>query len=109
MIKDTSGYDSFDLLNQQAAIASGGQTTVREPSRFSSALNSINNFLTTATNTIVTVDGVINKDKTNAVQQPLYSGQHTTSAPRGTSMMKYLAIAGIAVGGGVIAIKSLKK
>ena len=109
MIKDTSGYDSFDLLNYQAALTSGGQTPVREPSRFSSALNSINQLLSTATNTIVTVDGVINKDKTNAVQQPLYPGQHTATAPRSNSMMKYLAIAAVAVGGGVIAIKSLKK
>lgn len=109
MIKDTSGYESFDLLNYQAALTSGGQTSVREPSRFSSALNSINQFLSTATNTIVTVDGVINRDKANNVQQSLYPGQQPTTAPQGNSMMKYLAIAGIAVGGGVIAIKSFKK
>jgi len=109
MIKETSGYDSFDLLNTQAAIASGGQKTVREPSRFSSALNSINQFLTTATHTIVTVDGVINKDKQSPSQLSLYPGMQVATTPRGSSMMKYLAIAGIAVGGGVIAIKSLKK
>jgi len=109
MIKDTSGYESFDVLNRQAAISSGGQSIVRQPSRFSSALNSINQFLATATNTIVTVDGVINKDKSSMTGQPLYPGQHTDSTPQGSSMMKYLAIAGIAVGGGVIAIKTLKK
>ena len=109
MIKDTSGYESFDVLNRQAAIVSGGHSPVRESSRFSSALNSLNQFLATATNTIVTVDGVINKDKSSMTGQPLYPGQHTASTPKGSSMMKYLAIAGIAVGGGVIAIKTLKK
>jgi|SRR6056297_135542 len=109
MIKEPSGYESFDALNRQAAIASGGYSPAGQPSRFSSALNSINQFLTTATQTIVTVDGVINKDKSSAAGQPLYPGQHMTTAPQGNSMLKYLAIAGIAVGGGVIAIKTLKK
>ena len=110
MIKEPSGYDSFDALNRQAAIASGGYTTAgRPPSRFSSALSSINQFLATATNTIVTVDGVINKDKSSAASRPLYPGQHAATAPRGNSMLTYLAIAGLAVGGGVIAIKTLKK
>jgi hypothetical protein len=109
MIKETSGYDSFDLLNTEAAIASGGQTAVREPSRFSNALNSINQFLNTATHTIVTVDGVINKDKQSSVQQPLYPGQHITRGPQSVSFMKYLAIAGVAVGGGIIVMKGFKK
>jgi len=109
MIKSTSGYDSFDLLNQQAAIASGGQTVVRQSSRFSSALSSINQFLQTATHTIVTVDGVINKDKQSSVHQPLYPGQQMTNAPQSGSLMKYLAIAGVAAGGGMILMKGLKK
>jgi len=109
MIKEPSGYDSFDALNRQAAIASGGYSSTGRPSRFSSAVNSINQFLATATNTIVTVDGVINKDKSSAVSRPLYPGQHAATAPRGNSMLTYLAIAGLAVGGGVIAIKTLKK
>jgi len=92
MINPASGYDSFDQLNRQAALASGGQTPVRQPSGFSSALNSINQLLTTATNTIVTVDGVINKDKRSSLQQPLYPGQHTAGPSQGSSMIKYLAL-----------------
>jgi hypothetical protein len=108
MIKQTSGYDSFDLLNMEAAIASGGQTAVRQPSRFTSALSSINQLLQTATHTIVTVDGVINKDKQSSMQPSLYPGQHTVSDPQGGSLMKYLAIAGVAVGGGILAMKAIK-
>ena len=109
MIKDNSGYNSFDLFNKQAAVASGGFSAVRQPSRFSNALNSINQFLNTATHTIVTVDGVINKDKQSSVQQPLHPGQHVARAPQSGSLMKYLAIAGLAVGGGIIVMKGFKK
>jgi hypothetical protein len=105
MIKDTSGYDSFDQLNRQAAIASGGHSIAGQPSRFSSALSSINQFLKTATDTIVTVDGVINKDQQSFSQQPLYPGQTQAKASGGGSMMTYLAIAGLAVGGGMIVTK----
>lgn len=109
MIKDTSGYESFDRLNRQAATATGVPSAGRPPSRFSSALSSINQLLATATNTIVTVDGVINKDKSSVAQQPLYPGQHTAGTPKDPSMMTYVAIAGLAVGGGLIAMKTLKK
>lgn len=109
MSPQPSGYESFDRLNQQAAIATGAPTAGRPPSRFSSALSSINQFLQTATDTIVTVDGVINKDKDSMTMQPLYPVQHTVSAPKGSSMLTYLAIAGLAVGGGLIAFKTLKK
>lgn len=111
MINPSSGYDSFDQLNRQAALASGGQTPVRRPSGFSSALNSISQLLTTATSTIVTVDGVINKEKAGDARRSLYPGQHAAPAPewQGNSLMRYLAIAGLAAGGGLIAMKTLKK
>lgn len=102
MSQQPSGYTSFDLLNQQAAVASGGQSPVR-PSRFTSAINSINSFLGAATNTIVTVDGVINRP-TNNVSQP--SARPTMVAPaRSTpSVLPYVALAGVAIGGGMLAM-----
>lgn len=113
MSQQTSGYENFDLLNLQAAIASGGQTPVREPSKFTSAINSINQFLQTATNTIVTVDGVINRRDDNSGYQPsdgqLYPGQHMAKTPQGSPLIKYMAVAGLAVGGSILAYKGLKK
>ena len=104
MSQQTSGYEYFDYLNAKAASTSGGQTPVREPSRFTSALQSINQFLDSATNTIVTVDGVINRQEESAYQP---SGQHVAGAPQIPATIKYLAMAGLAVGGSVIAYRSL--
>ena len=110
MSQQTSGYEYFDYLNAKAASTSGGQTPVREPSRFTSALQSINQFLDTATNTIVTVDGVINRQEESAYQPSggqLPAGQHVAGAPQIPATIKYLALAGLAVGGSVIAYRSL--
>lgn len=115
MSQQTSSYESFDWLNHQAAINSGGQSPVREPSRFSSAMNSINSFLTTATNTIVTVDGVINKPNSGGDNQnqvgpgELYPGQNLATNAGIPPALKYLAVAGVAVGGSVLAYRGLKK
>lgn len=112
MSQQTSSYDSFDWLNHEAAISSGGQSPVREPSKFSSALNSINQFLATATNTLVTVDGVINKDGRDNATQQQPDGQYVQAGlpPQvGGNMLKMLALAGVAVGGSVLAYRGLKK
>jgi hypothetical protein len=102
MIKDTSGYDSFDQLNRQAAVASGGQSPVR-PSRFTSAINSINAFLGAATDTIVTVDGVINRPANNVTQPSVYPPM--TDIGRSTSsVLPYVALAGVAIGGSMLAM-----
>ena len=107
MIKDTSGYTSFDLLNQQAAVASGGQSPVR-PSRFTSAINSINAFLGAATDTIVTVDGVINRPANNVTQPSVYPPM--TAPGRSTpSVLPYIALAGVAIGGGMLAMNVFSK
>jgi hypothetical protein len=114
MSQETSSYDIFDLLNQQAAQSSGGQTPAGSPSRLTSALNSINQFLDTATNTIVTVDEVINRPKESSGyqdEQPgqLFAGQHAARPGQLPALFKYLVIAGVAVGGSTLAYRTLKK
>jgi len=109
MSQQPSGYDSFDLLNYKAAASTGGHSPARQPSGFSSALSSINQFLQTATNTIVTVDGVINKDKTASThQRQLYPGQHLSTAAQSKSMLTYLVVAGAAIGGSLLVYNGFK-
>lgn len=109
MSKETSGFTNLDVLNTTAAFNSGGQSPVRQPSRFASALSSINQFLQTATDTIVTVDGVINKREESHYQQngsQLPTAQHASGVQQIPAPLKYLAVAGLALGGSVLAYKS---
>lgn len=107
MIKQPSGYQSFDFLNQKAA-------TVAQPTqtKFGSALTSISDLLKTTTNTVVTLDGVFNKDgkKSGSVQPTVLYPSQDAPAPSGSGdMIKYAALTGIAVGGGIILLKVFKK
>jgi hypothetical protein len=107
MSQQPSGYTSFDLLNQQAAVASGGQSPVRT-SRFTSAINSINAFLGAATDTIVTVDGVINRPANN-VTHPSARPPMTAPGRTAPSLLPYIALAGVAIGGGMLAMNVFSK
>jgi hypothetical protein len=113
--QETSGYESFDFLNNQIALTQGGQTTgTDQQGSFSRAMNSINDFLRTATNTIVTVDGVINqRDQSDYSDRNQYHGNPPAmsvgSGGGAGSVMKMIAVAGVATVGSVIAVKALKK
>ena len=114
MSQETSSYDIFDLLNQQSAQSSGGQTPAGNPSRLSPALTPINEFLDAATHTIVTVDEVINRPKQTSGYQDgqtsqLFAGQHAARSGQLQGLLKYLVIAGVAVGGSTLAYRTLKK
>lgn len=107
MTKQPSGYTSFDLLNQKAA-------TITQPTqtKLGSTLTSFTNLLKTATDTVVTMDGVINKggNKSGGVQPTvLYPGQGAPAPSGSGELIKYAGIAGIAIGGGIILLKVLKK
>ena len=107
MTKQPSGYTSFDLLNQRAAIVSQPTQT-----KFGSALTSINDLLKTATDTVVTIDGVVNKggNKSGGGQPPVLYPCQGAPAPSGSGeLIKYAGIAGIAIVGGIILLKVLKK
>lgn len=110
MILKPSGYESFDALNKVAAT---NPVAPQKTTKFGSAITSINDLLRTATDTLVTVDGVINKggNRTGGSQTPtaLYPGQGAAPSPGSNDMMKYAAIAGVAIGGGFILLKALKK
>lgn len=106
MTKQPSGYTSFDLLNQKAA-------TVTQPTqtKFGSALTSISDLLKTATDTVVTIDGVVNKGNNPGSQSPafLYPRQGAPASSVSGDIIKYTVMTGIAVGGGIILLKVLKK
>lgn len=107
MTKQPSGYTSFDLLNQKAAIVTQPTQT-----KFGSALTSISDLLKTATDTVVTIDGVVNKggNKSGGGQPTvLYPGQGVPTSNGSNDLIKYAGIAGIAIGGGIILLKVLKK
>lgn len=110
MILKPSGYESFDALNQVAATS---PVKTQKTTKFGSAITSINDLLRTATDTLVTVDGVINKGGNTSGNQHaphvLYPGQGAAPSSGSNDMMKYAAIAGVAIGGGIILLKVLKK
>ena len=124
MLKEsTSSFNALDLLNQAAALAEGGATQVRPKpkptTKFESVVNSLNSFLTTATDTIITVDGIINDQKSNVAsyntgsgqgrsnQQPI-PGQHVASTSRTSLNFGQIALwGGVAVGASALAYKLL--
>ncbi|HBQ60843.1 MAG TPA: hypothetical protein DD671_14800 [Balneolaceae bacterium] len=108
MTKQPSGYTSFDFLNQRAAT-----DTQPTQTKFGSTLTSISDLLKTATDTVVTMDGVINRGGNNSsgtkASPVLYPGQGASSSTGSGDMIKYASIAGIAIGGGILLLKMLKK
>lgn len=106
MAQEISGYTLNDWLNKTAAKSSGGQTKVSRGERFTSAVDSITGLFNGVSETIVSVDGLINKDDEPARQQP-----HNLYAQGGSggNMLSYLALTGLAVGGGLLAIRILGK
>ena len=104
MSQHTSSHDGLDEINQQVAT--------REPSRFGSYINSLNSFLSTATDTIITVDGVINRRETSQYQPqveqaPLYPGMSVSKGGL-SPIIKYSAITALALGGGLVIMKAMK-
>ena len=105
MAQEISGYGFNDWLNKTAAQSSGGQTTVSRGERFTNAVDSITGLFNGVSETIISVDGLINKDEQPVKSQPNLYAQGGS----GGNMLSYLALTGLAVGGGLLAIRTLGK
>lgn len=117
---NASSFNALDMLNQSAALAERGAVAVRpqKTTKFERVVNSLSSLLTTASDTIITVDGIINGPKSqnggnhpsggNQGSQLLPTAQHATKTDKGNTNLGTLALwGGIAVGGSLIAYKLL--
>ena len=112
---NSSSYDQLDFLQTTQPFnytnsflpPVGSTTSTSKKTKFGSILNDLSSFLTTAADTAVTVDGVINGGKTSGggsaltpQQQMALLQAQKSSGPNMTSM---LLIGGVvAVGGGLM-------
>lgn len=117
---NTSSFNALDMLNQSAALAEGGAVAVRpqKTTKFERVVNSLNSFLTTASDTIITVDGIINGPKSqhegnlpsggNQGNPLLPTAQHLAKTEKGNTNLGTLALWGaVAISGSLIAYKLL--
>jgi len=117
---NTSSFNALDMLNQSAALAEGGAVAVRpqKTTKFERVVNSLNSFLTTASDTIITVDGIINGPKSqngsnltiggNQGNPLLPTAQHVAKTKKGNTNLGTLALWGaVAAGGSLLAYKLL--
>jgi len=112
---NSSSYDQIDFLQTtrpynysltNSLLPSAGSTTTKK-TKFGSILNDLSSFLTTAADTAVTVDGVINGGNHKSGNSGLTPEQQMalmqTRKSGGGSMTTVLLIGGvIAVGGGIM-------
>lgn len=109
---NSSSYNQIDFLQTTRPFNMAPTTFPMAPpetkkTKFGSILNDLSSFLTTAADTAVTVDGVINGGKNNPSgsgltpqQQMALTGAQKSSGPNMTSI---LLIGGVvAVGGGLM-------
>lgn len=118
---NSSSYDNLDFLQKTVPFttsftASGlpPQPTDSKKTKFGSILNDLSSFLSTAADSAVTVDGIINgRNKSSGSgltpqqQMALIQAQRTKSTS--ANMTTILIIGGIAVVGGTLMVTMLKK
>lgn len=119
---ENSSYKNMDLLQQtwQLNKTAGNvnlpsQGNQPKKTKFGSILNDLSNFLSTATDTAVTVDGIINgrKDQSGGgqltPQQQMALLQTQRSGAGSGNMKTLLLLGGVAVVGSGIMVALLKK
>ncbi len=112
---NSSSFDQIDFLQTTRPFSYSltnstlppVQSTTTKKTKFGSILNDLSSFLTTAADTAVTVDGVINRGKNNPSgngltpqQQMALLQAQKSSGPNMTSMLLIGGV--IAVGGGIM-------
>ena len=112
-----SNFKALDLLNQSAALAAGGASEVRPrqtaSTKFESVVNSLASFLTTASDTIITVDDMINGpqnangDNGGANTAPVPAQHVTVTGKQPINFVKVGLWGGLTVGGSLLAYKLL--
>ena len=112
-----STFKALDLLNQSAALAAGGASEVRPrqtaSTKFESVVNSLASFLTTASDTIITVDDVINGpqnadgDNGGTNTAPVPARHIATIGKQPINFAKIGLWGGLTVGGSLLAYKLL--
>lgn len=110
----SSSFKALDLLNQSAALQHGSPVTSKPAAttKFEKVVNSLSSFLTTASDTIITVDSLINgPNGSNGVQQTpaakpgsqLPAAASTTSySPTPIDLAKWALWGSIAAGGALL-------
>jgi len=115
---NSSSFDQIDFLQTTRPFSLTTptfSTALPEPkkTKFGSILNDLSSFLTTAADTAVTVDGVINGGKNSASGNSLTPQQQMAlmqaQKSGGGSMTTVLLIGGVIAVGGAIMYSMLKK
>lgn len=111
----SSSYDNMDLLQSSLQTSPSIQPASSKKTKFGSILNDLSSFLTTATDTAVTVDGIINGNKNGSggrnltpQQQMALMQSQQAKAPSG-SMRTALIVGGVAIVSGALMFSMLKK
>ncbi|WP_445664393.1 hypothetical protein [Fodinibius sp. AD559] len=119
---NSSSYDNLDFLQTTVPFNPNLTTSVLSPqstdskkTKFGSILNDLSSFLTTAADSAVTVDGIINGRKNSSrsgeltPQQQMALMQTQRAKASSGSMTTALIIGGIAIVGGTLMFSMLKK
>lgn len=119
---NSSSYDNLDFLQTTVPFNPNLTTSVLSPqptnskkTKFGSILNDLSSFLTTAADSAVTVDGIINGRKNSSgsgeltPQQQMALMQAQRAKASSGSMTTALIIGGVAIVGGTLMFSMLKK
>ena len=117
---NSSSYDQLDFLQTTQPLnytnsflpPVGSGATTSKKTKFGSILNDLSSFLTTAADTAVTVDGVINGGKSQSGGTSLTPEQQMAlmqAQKSGGNMTSLLLIGGVVIVGGAVTYTLLKK
>ncbi|WP_440999881.1 hypothetical protein [Fodinibius sp. SL11] len=117
---NNSSYDQLDFLQTTQPFnytnsflpPVGSTTSTSKKTKFGSILNDLSSFLTTAADTAVTVDGVINGGKSQSGGSALTPEQQMAlmqAQKSNGNMTSLLLIGGVVVVGGAVTYTLLKK
>ncbi|GEM_PF-1035879 len=119
---NSSSYDNLDFLQTTVpftpSFSTSGlppQPTDSKKTKFGSILNDLSSFLTTAADSAVTVDGIINGGKSGSgsgrltPQQQMALMQAQRAKASSGNLTTALIIGGVAIAGGTLMFSMLKK